>query len=147
MPTTVADLVASFGFPIAACVALAWFVRYMITEWRKEYQRREAESLVREQRLGERLDVIEDEYRNDVKSMVQLQTKIIARNTEAIRESSEILRTFCEVVRTRPCLTQRPESDVYIATASSPDLPPPPARRQDEESNHPSREKRSPRHA
>lgn len=124
-PSTLVNLIAQFGFPIALCIALLWFVRHMIAEWRSEHARREEESKERERRLGERLDLVEDNHRTRLAEMVEVQTKVITQNTTALRESNAILRTFCDVVQTRPCLVPAPD-EPYVRRASQPTLPDPP---------------------
>jgi len=78
-------VVGQFGFPTALAMALMWWV------WKRE----NAQSLAieeREQRLGERIDQLENYIRDELLDVALKSTAALTQNNEAMRELCQGVR-------------------------------------------------------
>jgi hypothetical protein len=91
-PAEVGSLIASVGFPIVAAYFVWVFNKSRIESSEKASIDREAAASTRENKLGERIDKLQDYMRSELVSVLTKNTDVIAKNTDVMGESKEALQ-------------------------------------------------------
>jgi hypothetical protein len=121
-------LIGQLGFPIALVIYLL-----------KRDKERDKETSDRERRLGDRIDKLEDEHRQELVKMTNASTEAITKSTTQSSRMCRSIESLVEVMRARSCLLQtqpipvptaRPIRQVdvdehYQPTPSAMDIPAP----------------------
>ncbi len=94
------QLVANLGFPIALVVYLL-----------KRDKSRDAENLRREERLGDRIDQLEEKRANEVIDLTKHCAATIATNSSDQRRLARSIEKLVSTLQARPCLIH--ESDYH----------------------------------
>jgi len=102
METSILKGVGEFGLGIGLAVGLVIAALYLIRLFVQK-------SFEREKRLGEKIDLLETEFREFQRGLIERQSITIAQATEAIRKNTEVLEEIAIRLRTRPCLFSEKE--------------------------------------
>lgn len=90
-PAEIGQLIANVGPAVAALI--------VIIHWTaKRIEKTEEMAVERETRLVNRLQALEDQFRNELVVLVKEQGEILVSNSDALRENSQALKTVSEVV-------------------------------------------------
>lgn len=97
-----AETLAQIATPIGALVLLLWLVfRRMDKQEDRQVERdkgRDTEHSEREQRMGSRINALEDRMHSTLEKLVDRQGEIILANTTALVENSSTIRDFARAV-------------------------------------------------
>lgn len=110
-PATWVQIIANLGFPIALVVYLL-----------KRDKSRDEENLQREQRLGERIDQLEEKRANEVMELTKQCSATIATNSSDQRRLARSIENLIRILEARPCLIPGKPTD-YQPTAQPSLLP------------------------
>lgn len=122
-------LIGQLGFPIALVIYLL-----------KRDKERDRETSARERRLGDRIDKLEDEHRQELVKMTNASTEAITKSSAQSSRMCRSIESLIEVMRARSCLLdtqpipiamparrrqEELEEERYRPTPSASDIPPP----------------------
>lgn len=90
-PSAIANLVTTLGFPIVVAYVVWVFLRARIETADKASERREEAAAIREAKMGERIDKLQDEIREELVTVVNKATDVMSETKECMSQCAGTL--------------------------------------------------------
>lgn len=98
-PAEVGSLIASVGFPIVAAYFVWVFSKSRIESSEKASIDRETAAAVRENKLGDRIDRLQDYMRAELVTVINKNTDIMGETKEALQQCSGTLIAAAQIMQ------------------------------------------------
>lgn len=97
-PAAVTNLVATLGFPIVAAYVMWVFVRTRIEAAERASEKREEASAAREAKMGERIDKLQDDIREELVTVVNKATDVMVETKDCMAQCAGTLAAAATVL-------------------------------------------------
>lgn len=95
----IGSLIGTIGFPIAAAIFVAMFTKSRVEASEEASKRREEASIVRETKLGDRIDKLQDEIRQELVTVVNKATDAMVETRQSLEQCSGTLIAAAQIMQ------------------------------------------------